>query len=76
MTFTKNCQDLPIKYCLNYGGCILNDQGNKCTYIYNDNYNDSGKKDHSDDSGEKESKNSSKILFSISSIYLFLLLLL
>ena len=71
--YTKYCNDIPIKYCseIIYSiGCVLNDKGNKCVSIYDD----SNLKDDSEGSEDGENKKSSAVLFSISSIYILLLL--
>ena len=73
----KSCSKLPIKYCsenIVNEWCILDSKGNKCVYS-----NDDGP--YKDDDPESETKDkdksskSSMILFSISSIYLLLLML-
>ena len=72
-TYQKSCSEIPIKYCseiIYTTYCVLNDKGNKCVSIYDD-YNP---KDNAEGSEDEENKNSSAILFSISSIYILLLL--
>lgn len=70
----KNCHDLPIKYCSETfvnKQCVLNEKGNKCEY-FNDGYNS---EDNSNGSKGRKKNNSSRILFSISPIYILLLLI-
>jgi hypothetical protein len=74
--YPKSCSDYPIKYCseiIYSNDCVLNDKGNKCVNIHeiHDDYNS---KDNAEGSEDEENKNSSAILFSISSIYILLLL--
>ena len=69
----KSCSELPIKYCsenMAYENCILNSKGNKCISSNNESY-----KEDDSESESKGKNKSSMILFSISSIYLLLLML-
>jgi hypothetical protein len=69
----KSCSKLPIKYCsenMAYEDCFLNSKGDKCIRS-----NDGSYKEDDSESESKGKNKSSMILFSISSIYLLLLML-
>ena len=75
----KSCSKLPIKYCsenIVSEWCILDSKGNKCVNSNDGSYKDDDSESESKDKDKSsKSSKSSMILFSISSIYLLLLML-